>query len=134
MHRQATESITKVAESLSQQQIEQHYIPLLKRLSHAEWFTSRTSSAALYSPIYSKVSPNVKDEMRKGFAQLASDDTPMVRRAAAKWLGVRSLGICLGEVFSIVYISRSSKRWRRNTSWLKLFLFIVNSLPTIKTP
>lgn len=26
--------------------------------------------------------------MRKGFATLGSDDTPMVRRAAAKWLGV----------------------------------------------
>jgi len=26
--------------------------------------------------------------MRKAFATLGSDDTPMVRRAAAKWLGV----------------------------------------------
>lgn len=85
----ATESMTKVADVLSQQQIEAYYIPLLKRLSQAEWFTSRTSSAALYSPIYAKVSLPVRDDMRKGFIQLAQDDTPMVRRAAAKWLGVR---------------------------------------------
>jgi serine/threonine-protein phosphatase 2A regulatory subunit A len=85
---QAAESITKIAAALTPQQIEQYYIPLLNRLSHGEWFTSRTSSAALYAPVYSKVSPTVQDELRKGFAGLGSDDTPMVRRAAAKWLGV----------------------------------------------
>ena len=32
--------------------------------------------------------------MRKAFATLGSDDTPMVRRAAAKWLGVSDDGCC----------------------------------------
>jgi serine/threonine-protein phosphatase 2A regulatory subunit A len=85
---QAAESITKIAAVLSQAQIEEYYIPLLKRLSQGEWFTSRTSSAALYPPVYAKVSTAIQDELRKGFAALGSDDTPMVRRAAAKWLGV----------------------------------------------
>lgn len=85
----AAESITKVAAVLSSSQLEEFYIPLLKRLSSGEWFTSRTSSAALYPACYAKVSPAVQDELRKGFAALGSDDTPMVRRAAAKWLGVR---------------------------------------------
>ncbi|KAG7099227.1 hypothetical protein E1B28_001093 [Marasmius oreades] len=83
----AAESITKIAAMLSPTQIEDHYVPLLKRLSQAEWFTSRTSSAALYPAIYDKVSPAIQEELRKGFASLGSDDTPMVRRAAAKWLG-----------------------------------------------
>ncbi|KAF9056178.1 armadillo-type protein [Panaeolus papilionaceus] len=83
----AAESITKVANVLSQSQIEQYYIPLLKRLSQGEWFTSRTSSAALYPAVYDKVSPAIQDDLRKGFTSLGSDDTPMVRRAAAKWLG-----------------------------------------------
>jgi len=74
---------------MSPAQIEECYIPLLKRLSAGEWFTSRTSSAALYPAVYAKVSPAVQDELRKGFTALGSDDTPMVRRAAAKWLGVR---------------------------------------------
>ena len=77
-----------MAAVLSQSQIEHYYVPLVKRLSTGEWFTSRTSSAALYSAVYSKVSPSVQDELRKGFTSLGSDDTPMVRRAAAKWLGV----------------------------------------------
>ncbi|KAF7347825.1 Ser/Thr protein phosphatase 2A regulatory subunit A [Mycena venus] len=83
----AAESITKVAVVLSQAQIEEYYIPLLKRLSQGEWFTSRTSSAALYPAVYAKVSPAIQEDLRKGFAALGSDDTPMVRRAAAKWLG-----------------------------------------------
>ncbi|KAI0655077.1 ARM repeat-containing protein [Cubamyces menziesii] len=82
----AAESITKIANVLSAQQIEQFYIPLVQRLSHGEWFTSRTSSCALYAPVYDKVSPSIQDDLRRGFAALASDDTPMVRRAAAKWL------------------------------------------------
>lgn len=83
----ATESITQIADVLNQTQIEQYYIPLLQRLSRGEWFTSRTSSCALYPPVYDKVAQPVQDELRRGFAALASDDTPMVRRAAAKWLG-----------------------------------------------
>ncbi|KAK0506238.1 armadillo-type protein [Armillaria luteobubalina] len=83
----AAESITKIATVLSPSQLEEYYIPLLKRLSHGEWFTSRTSSAALYPAVYANVSPAIQEELRKGFAALGSDDTPMVRRAAAKWLG-----------------------------------------------
>ena len=77
-----------MAAVLSQSQIEQFYIPLLQRLSRGEWFTSRTSACALYAAVYDKVGPSVQDELRRGFTQLGSDDTPMVRRAAAKWLGV----------------------------------------------
>lgn len=87
---QAAESITKISAVLSSVQIEEHYIPLLRRLSHGEWFTSRTSSAALYPAVYSKVPPTIQEELRKAFAALGADDTPMVRRAAAKWLGVRT--------------------------------------------
>lgn len=83
----AAESIAKIAGVLSPAQIEEFYIPLLKRLSQGEWFTSRTSSAALFAPVYPKVSLSVQEELRKGFGALGADDTPMVRRAAARSLG-----------------------------------------------
>jgi serine/threonine-protein phosphatase 2A regulatory subunit A len=85
----ATESITYLAGVLSSSQIEEHYIPLVRRLSGGEWFTSRTSSASLFAPVYAKALPQTKEDLRKMFTALGSDDTPMVRRAAAKWLGVR---------------------------------------------
>ncbi|KAI9512485.1 ARM repeat-containing protein [Russula earlei] len=96
----AAESISKIAAILNPQQIEQHYIPLLNRLSHGEWFTSRTSSAALYAPVYSKVSAATQEELRKGFAALGSDDTPMVRRAAAKWLGAFAKNLSKQHILS----------------------------------
>ncbi|KAK0558114.1 protein phosphatase 2A structural subunit [Tilletia horrida] len=83
----AAESIVKIAEVLSQSQIEEHYIPLVKRLSGGDWFTSRTSAASLFAAVYPKVSPSVQDDLRKRFAALCNDDTPMVRRAAAKEVG-----------------------------------------------
>lgn len=100
---QAADSITKIAAVLSTAQIEEHYIPLLKRLSAAEWFTSRTSSAALYPAVYDRVSSAIQDDLRKGFASLGSDDTPMVRRAAAKWLGVSFLNIHLDVLELIAF-------------------------------
>ncbi|KDQ07680.1 hypothetical protein BOTBODRAFT_59815 [Botryobasidium botryosum FD-172 SS1] len=83
----ATESITKISTLLSPAQVEEFFVPLLRRLSTADWFTSRTSGASLYPPAYPQSSDATKDELRKLFLGLASDDTPMVRRAAAKWLG-----------------------------------------------
>lgn len=83
----AAQSICIISDSLSGQQIEDHYLPLLRRLTTGEWFTSRTSATALFAAAYPKASQPARDEMRKMFISLATDDTPMVRRAAAKELG-----------------------------------------------
>jgi serine/threonine-protein phosphatase 2A regulatory subunit A len=80
-----------VAEVLSKAQIEEHYIPLLKRLSGGDWFTSRTSSTSLFAAVYSKLGKDLQDELRKLFSALCNDDTPMVRRAAARDLGVSGI-------------------------------------------
>ncbi|GAA93463.1 uncharacterized protein L969DRAFT_86165 [Mixia osmundae IAM 14324] len=83
----AAESINKIAKILSQPQIEEHYLPLLRRLSTGDWFTSRTSATALYGSAYPKATTTIQDEMRKMFSSLCTDETPMVRRAAAKEYG-----------------------------------------------
>lgn len=84
---QATESINKIAGLLSPRQVEDYLVPMVRKLSTGDWFTSRTSSAALYVSVYPS-SASHKDELRKLYSALAHDDTPMVRRAAAKGLGV----------------------------------------------
>lgn len=68
--------------------MEEHYIPLLRRLSGGDWFTSRTSATSLFSAVYSKVPTALQEDLRKMYAALGNDDTPMVRRAAARDLGV----------------------------------------------
>lgn len=63
-------------------------MPLLRRLCQGDWFTSRTSACALFAAPYPTATVETQGEMRRMFAALAADDTPMVRRAAAKALGV----------------------------------------------
>jgi serine/threonine-protein phosphatase 2A regulatory subunit A len=80
--------LIKVCEVLTQQQVEEFFVPLVKRLSSGNWFTSRTSACGLYSSAYSRSGPATQEELRRMFGQLCRDDTPMVRRAAATHLAV----------------------------------------------
>ncbi|KAK5666179.1 protein phosphatase 2A structural subunit [Batrachochytrium dendrobatidis] len=82
----AIDSAAKIVVTLSQHQIEEFYLPMLKRLSTGDWFTSRTSACGLYASAYPLVSPTHQDELRTLYSQLCNDDTPMVRRAAATCL------------------------------------------------
>ncbi|KAK5152649.1 protein phosphatase 2A structural subunit [Recurvomyces mirabilis] len=79
----AVESLNKICDQLSQQQVEQYFIPLTVRLSKADWFTSKISAAGLYTTPYHHVTPQSQEGLRQQFAQLVHDDTPMVRRQAA---------------------------------------------------
>lgn len=81
--RQAVESLNKICESLSPQQVEEYFIPLTIRLSKADWFTSKVSGCCLYTTPYKKVSPPVQEQLRQQFGLLVHDETPMVRRQAA---------------------------------------------------
>lgn len=79
----AVESLTKICEQLSQEQVEQYFIPLTLRLSKADWFTSKISATGLFYCPYTKASPPFQEGLRQQFGQLVHDDTPMVRRQAA---------------------------------------------------
>lgn len=80
---QAVESLNKVCDQLSPEQIEQYFIPLTIRLSRADWFTSKISATGLYNHPYTRSSAQVQTGLRQSFASLVRDDTPMVRRSAA---------------------------------------------------
>ncbi|KAJ3197504.1 hypothetical protein HK101_003202 [Irineochytrium annulatum] len=86
VHPQAVESIAKIAQSLSQSQVEEFFVPMVKRLTIGDWFTSRVSACGLYAPGYATALPATQEDLRKSYGQLCHDDTPMVRRAAATHL------------------------------------------------
>ncbi len=65
MKKKAVESAGKIVVRLSQHQIEDYYIPIAKRLTAGEWFTSRASACGLYAPAYPLCSPTVQEELRK---------------------------------------------------------------------
>ncbi|MBN3286731.1 2AAA phosphatase, partial [Polyodon spathula] len=83
----AVESLRAISQEHSPADLEAHFVPLVKRLASGDWFTSRTSACGLFSVCYPRVSSTVKAEIRQHFRSLCSDDTPMVRRAAASKLG-----------------------------------------------
>ena len=78
---------------MSEQQVEQYFIPLTFRLSKADWFTSKISATGLYNVPYQRSNAESQTKLRQQFTQLVHDDTPMVRRQAATNLGkfVRSM-------------------------------------------
>ncbi|KAI9796793.1 MAG: Polyamine N-acetyltransferase 1 [Candelina submexicana] len=80
---QAVESLNKICEQISQEQVEQYFIPLTVRLSKADWFTSKISATGLYNVPYGKASPPSQEGLRQQFGHLVHDETPMVRRQAA---------------------------------------------------
>ncbi|POS85067.1 ARM repeat-containing protein [Erysiphe pulchra] len=79
----AVESLNKICEQLSPQQVESFFIPLTLRLSKADWFTSKISATGLYNTPYKKSAPPVQEQLRNHFGMLVRDETPMVRRQAA---------------------------------------------------
>ncbi|KAL1973741.1 hypothetical protein VTN31DRAFT_5301 [Thermomyces dupontii] len=79
----AVESLNKICEVLSQKQVEDHFIPMVLRLSKADWFTSKVSATGLYCIPYRKSSPGMQQALRQQFGHLVHDETPMVRRQAA---------------------------------------------------
>ncbi|KAL9056520.1 MAG: hypothetical protein Q9162_002896 [Coniocarpon cinnabarinum] len=79
----AVESLNKICKELSQQQVEEYFMPLTVRLSKADWFTSKISGTGLYETPYTKATPPSQEQLRSQFGQLVHDDTPMVRRQAA---------------------------------------------------
>ena len=49
---QAVESLRTIAEQHSREDLETHFVPLVKRLSGGGWFTSRTSACGLFACCY----------------------------------------------------------------------------------
>ena len=59
-------------------------VAMAKRLVGADWFTPKVSAAGVMAKIFEK---SKDDELLSLYKELATDDTPMVRRSAAKYLG-----------------------------------------------
>jgi serine/threonine-protein phosphatase 2A regulatory subunit A len=55
------------------------------------WFTSKVSACAIFEAAYPNANSDTKANLLATFAALAKDSTPMVRRSAAKHIGVSKL-------------------------------------------
>ncbi|KAI4462166.1 serine/threonine-protein phosphatase pp2a 65 kda regulatory subunit [Holotrichia oblita] len=81
----AVESLQHVASLMSGNQLEEHFLKIIQTMSEAEWFTSKCSAAGLISICYPKLSDEGKRNIRQLFLSLLENESPMVKREAAKY-------------------------------------------------
>jgi len=84
---QAVQSLCKIVDS-NTSLVPEYLVPTLQRLATKSdyFFTARVSACALFPTCYKHATDEQKANLRKAYAALCSDDTPMVRRAAANGL------------------------------------------------
>jgi len=79
----ASESLVEIGASMSADDFEQHFIPVLESLIAKEW-PARVSATSLLYVSYEKCKGDSrKKQIRNWFTLLTKDETPMVRRASA---------------------------------------------------
>ncbi|KAI9736776.1 MAG: Polyamine N-acetyltransferase 1 [Cirrosporium novae-zelandiae] len=102
----AVESLNKICDQLAQNQVEEYFVPLVMRLSKADWFTSKVSATGLYDAPYRKASPQSQEALRQQFAHLVHDETPMVRRQAAtnlaKFVKEMPVAVVIDEIMPLI--------------------------------
>lgn len=100
----AVASLTALSEIMTDNEIQNNYLPLVLRLASNEWFTGRVSAVNLIDPIYQRASA-LKEKLRQKFIELCNEETPMVRRAVASRIGnlatVVSKEIVINELIPI---------------------------------
>jgi serine/threonine-protein phosphatase 2A regulatory subunit A len=82
----AVESLCIIAEHITDELFEEHYIGLLKRLVIGDWFTPKSAACGIFHIAYPRASPAVQIELRAIYKTLCEEETPMVRRSACSQL------------------------------------------------
>jgi serine/threonine-protein phosphatase 2A regulatory subunit A len=83
----ASAATQTISDSLPDETFQNQYAAMLKRLATKEWFTARISSAGLMAKAYPRLTSTQQEEHIQLFSKLCQDDTPMVRRVSAQYLG-----------------------------------------------
>lgn len=84
----AAQSCEAIAEQMPAESFQHDYATMIRRLASTEWFTARMSSAGLLASAHGRLGDVTQRwEHVHLFAKLCIDDTPMVRRVAAQYLG-----------------------------------------------
>ena len=63
----SVDSLNKIAEAIPVEQVKDTFVNLIRRLASGDWFTSRTSACGLFAVTYTKVTDDIKKELRGYF-------------------------------------------------------------------
>ena len=104
---QAVKSFVLLTESLSDNEMQNIFAPLLLKIGQNESFMCRVSCCSLIIPAYSR-SGSIKEKLRKRFVDFCNEDSPMIRRAAASRIG--KFASCIEKEFLISDLIPALKR------------------------
>lgn len=95
----AVEGMRKLILSLSDDQVQKDIVPLILNISNQEAFQWKVSSISLIRTTYPKAGKE-KDKLRSLYFKLCDDETPIIKRTAAKEFGPLCLVIEKEQVSS----------------------------------
>ncbi|RJE19864.1 hypothetical protein PHISCL_07803 [Aspergillus sclerotialis] len=134
----AVESLNKIGEQLSEKQIEEYFVPMVLRLSKADWFTSKVSATGLYSVPYKKSAPSLQQSLRQYFGGLVHDETPMVRRQAANNLAsfvkTMSTSVVIDEMIPLFQYLASDDQDSVRLLTVEILVSIAEEIPKEQQP
>lgn len=80
----AVDSLNKIALELSDDELKGIFLELIRSLAQGDWFSKKVSSCGLFKSVIIRVDPFIRRDLLMLYHSLVSDDSPMVRRSAAK--------------------------------------------------
>ncbi|SGZ56914.1 CIC11C00000004357 [Sungouiella intermedia] len=82
----AVESLNKVSEDLTDDELGLIFLELIRLLSQGDWFSKKVALCGLYKCVIVRVNAAVRRDLLMLYYNLVSDESPMVRRSAARHL------------------------------------------------
>lgn len=82
----AVESLNKISSDLTDEELSNIFLELIRSLSQGDWFSKKVALCGLYKLVIVRVDSSVRRDLLMLYYNLVSDDSPMVRRSASKHL------------------------------------------------
>lgn len=82
----AVDLLNKISLELSDETLNGIFLDLIRSLSQGDWFSKKVSLCGLYKAVIVRVDAQIRRELLMFYYNLISDESPMVRRSAGKYL------------------------------------------------
>lgn len=76
-------SLNLIADELNDEELHGIFLPMVSTLSLGNWFLKKVAACGLFKSIIRRVNEETRHELLQTYLKLLTDDSPMVRRAAA---------------------------------------------------
>lgn len=98
VRKKAVEAIETISLQMSDSDVEEHLVPLIRKLHASEWFTAKMSGCTLIPVALSRCSRSTRAQLAEDFSIYGRGDSPMVRRSVFASLGAFAAAVGESEL------------------------------------